>query len=112
MVDYNKTEKIALEVEEDAKKGFIQASENTYSVMNNSGWTRNEIVAIPVTETGSFIASDGTKLKAQKEDTVTYVEVKDVPAMGFETIHFEAEAAEKKQLCLQCLQIISKHHSM
>lgn len=96
VVDYNKTEKIALEVEEDAKKGFIQASENTYSVMNNSGWTRNEIVAIPVTETGSFIASDGTKLKAQKEDTVTYVEVKDVPAMGFETIHFEAEAAEKE----------------
>lgn len=50
----------------------------------------DEIAAIPVADAGTFTDADGRELESQREEGVTYVHVKDIPAMGYRTIFFHA----------------------
>ena len=54
----------------------------------------DEIAAVPETETGEFMDSDGNVLRTQREKDVTYVHVKIVPAMGYRTIRFCPDVEE------------------
>ncbi len=87
--DYAYIERIAREVEQEAYQRVLQEKKNTYTVINASGWTMDQIVAVPGSADGIYRDSKGTELISQRGRGVNYVEVKAVPAMGMKTIVFE-----------------------
>ena len=93
--DYEYIESVAQEVQKDALAHILEEKPDTYTVWNVSGWKRNEIVAVPNAKAGVYRDKDGNELSAQPAGTVTYVEVKDVPAMGAGTIFFEEKKTEE-----------------
>ena len=88
--DYAKVEEIGTDVIRDYLAESLHGGEDTWTVYNASGWTMDEIVAIPVADAGTFTDADGRELESQREEGVTYVHVKDIPAMGYRTIFFHA----------------------
>ncbi len=88
--DYKFIEKTARSVEQQACQNLFVQKENTYTVVNASGWNLNEIVTLQGEAEGIYRDADGNELVSQKGHGVTYVEVRDVPAMGTKTIVFEA----------------------
>ena len=86
--DYAKAEEIGTEVIRDYLDSELKKEPKTWTLYNASGWNMDEIAAVPETETGEFMDSDGNVLRTQREKDVTYVHVKDVPAMGYRTIRF------------------------
>ncbi len=87
--DYEYIEGIAREVERDAYKNILEQKENTYTVINTSGWDMDQTIEICKDVPGVFKDADGNELRSQKERGTTYVEVKNVPAMGMKVISFE-----------------------
>ena len=87
--DYAYIEDIAQRVERQAYEHVLEKEENTYTVWNASGWAMNQIVTVPNHRKGIYRDDQGRELVSQKGHGVTYVEVKDVPAMGTKTIVFE-----------------------
>lgn len=87
--DYAWIEKIAHGVEQDAYKEILENRENTYTVWNASGWRMNQVVSVAGNEDGIYRDDEGNELISQKGHGITYIEVKDVPAMGTKTIVFE-----------------------
>ncbi len=87
--DYAYIQEIAQKVERQAYEHVLEKEENTYTVWNASGWVMNQIVTVPNHRKGIYKDSQGKELVSQKGHRVTYVEVKDVPAMGTKTIVFE-----------------------
>ncbi len=88
--DYKYIEGIARGVEQQACQNLFVPEKNTFTVINASGWTKHEIVTVEGDAEGYFRDAEGNGLLSQKGHGVTYVEVKDVPAMGTKTIVFEA----------------------
>lgn len=84
-------------VQEDALSHIIEDKKDCYTVFNASGWKRSEIVTIPNERAGIYRDEQGNELDAQQAGTVTYVEVKDIPAMGTGTIIFEEKKAEETE---------------
>ncbi len=87
--DYTYIEGIAREVEREAYENVFEHEKDSYTVINASGWTMDQTVAVFEERCGIYRDQDGKELKSQKEQGVTYVEVKDVPAMGTKLITFE-----------------------
>lgn len=88
--DYEFIESVAREVEAEIMENTVQKQEHIYTVFNTSGWKRKEVVPIPNVKKGIYKDTEGNVLKTQKAETVTYVEVPDVPSMGMKKIIFEA----------------------
>lgn len=88
--DYAKIEEIGTDVIRDYLADSLHNGGNAWTVYNASGWDMDEIAAVPAVEAGEFTDGDGNVLEAQREEGVTYVHVKDVPAMGHRTIFFRA----------------------
>lgn len=88
--DYVYIENIAYEVEHESYKKILKNENNVYTVFNDSGWNRDEIIEIPGLESGIYKDEEGTVLKTQRAKNATYVEIKDVPQMGYKVITFEA----------------------
>ena len=88
--DYAKVEEIGTDVIRDYLAESLYGGADTWTVYNASGWTMDELAAIPVADAGTFTDGDGRVLEAQREEGVTYVHVKDIPAMGYRTIFFHA----------------------
>ena len=89
--DYEKVQKIALEVTKNFKDCVIKGKEDSYTVYNASGWDFEELVAVPCEENAVYTDAEGELLPSQKAEGVTYVQVK-VPAMGH--IVIQAQKAE------------------
>ncbi len=87
--DYAYIEGIAREVEQTACENILSSKENTFTVVNTSGWAMDQIVSVQGNADGVYRDTDGNELISQKGNGMTYVEVKDVPATGFKTIVFE-----------------------
>lgn len=87
--DYAYIEGIAREVEQEAYENIVSEKENTFTVLNASGWTLDQMVEVPCSGDGVYRDAQGKELASQKGKGVTYVEVKEVPAMGFGTIVFD-----------------------
>jgi len=92
--DYEWIESIARKVEQEAFRQILGPKECTYTVFNDSGWKMDQIVAVPEVADGRYRDGDGKELTAQKGQGVTYVEVRDVPAMGMKVISFENGAQD------------------
>lgn len=95
--DYIYIEEIARKVEQEAYENVLEQKENVYTVFNASGWTMDQTVSIPGNAHGIYQDADGRELVSQWGNGVTYVEVKDVPAMGTKTIVFKENQSEKGQ---------------
>lgn len=93
--DYQYIESIARSVEEECRRDLFETKENVYTVINASGWTMDQIVTVDNPKHGIYKDADGTILTSQTADGVTYVEVKDVPAMGTKTVIFEPKESEE-----------------
>lgn len=95
--DYEYIEGVAQGVCRGALADLLEEKPDSYTVFNASVWTRGEIVTVPNTRAGVYCDADGNELTAQQAGDVTYVEVKDVPAMGTAAIFFKEQAtAETK----------------
>lgn len=95
--DYEYIESIARDVEANAYANILSEKDGAYTVMNASGWTMSQTVTIPNAKSGIYKDENGNILASQREDKVTYVEVKDVPAMGTKTIVYEEIEPEKEE---------------
>lgn len=95
--DYEYIEGIARKVENEAIADITDQNLNHYTVFNASGWNRDEIVVIPEERTGIFRDVNGNELTAQQAGNVTYVAVKNVPAMGTEEVIFEEAKQEENE---------------
>ena len=89
--DYAKVEAIGTEVINDYFQDSLDEAKDVWTVYNDSGWNRDEIVAIPAAKAGKFVEGDGNVLETQCEKDVTYVQVKNVPAMGHRAVFFRGE---------------------
>lgn len=92
--DYERIQMIGMEVLEDFRKDSMENTEKAYTVYNASGWNMSENVAVPVRGQHSFTDEEGNPLVFQKQGEITYVQVKDVPAMGHKSI-FIKDGQEK-----------------
>ena len=92
--DYEYIEQTAREVERDFYDHVLAEKKDTYTVFNDSSWPMTEIVTVPERRDGIFKDDGGNVLKTQKSDRMTYVEVRDVPAMGYRTFRFEEGTAQ------------------
>ncbi|MGL4799333.1 MAG: alpha-mannosidase, partial [Cellulosilyticaceae bacterium] len=90
--EYAEAEYIAQEVEEKTLKALVDDEAHTYTIMNATNWDRSELVEIEETAEGRWLDEEGNVLQAVKEDK-WYVQVDQVPAMGWKTIFFEEEVA-------------------
>lgn len=86
--DYAKIESIADCVEREFETNVVEEKEDTYTVFNASGWSLDELAEIPETRKGTFTDETGRELSAQRGENVTYVQVKDLPSMGYRRIFF------------------------
>lgn len=94
--DYIKIEEIADKVINDYRDRELQRDGESFAVYNASGWNMDEIVTLPIAEEGWFSDAYGNMLKSQRAGGVTYVQVNQVPAMGYQTVCFHAgKAAEE-----------------
>lgn len=88
--DYEFIQSVAEEVKANAIGEMAEKQQDTYTVINASGWNRGEQIAVSETRDGIYRSADGQILTSQKAEGVTYVEVPMVPAMGTAEILFEA----------------------
>lgn len=86
--DYAKIESIADCVEREFETNVVEEKEDTYTVFYASGWSLDELAEIPETRKGTFTDETGRELSAQRGENVTYVQVKDLPSMGYRRIFF------------------------
>lgn len=87
--EYEEALSIAQKVEEDSLKTWVTNEENSYLIINNTNWMRDELVEIKKLQEGEWLDKEGRVLKSKKIGAVWCVQVKDVPAMGFTSIRFE-----------------------
>ncbi len=95
--DYEYIESVAQGVRKDALSCILTQEEDAYTVFNASGWRRSQVVAVPGGRTGVYLDGDGRELTAQRAGAVTYVEVKEVPAMGTAVLRFKEQSAEEPE---------------
>lgn len=87
--DYEYIERLGSEVEQDFYADRLREGQDVYTVLNTSGWARDEVVRLEEDRAGSFKDNMGRLLMSQREAGGTYVAVKCVPAMGTAEIRFE-----------------------
>ena len=90
--DYEYIEGIAREVENGAIADITEANNDHYTVFNASGWSRDEIIAVPEDRAGIYRDANGNELASQQAGDVTYVAVKNVPAMGTDCLLYTSRA--------------------
>lgn len=101
--NYKEAAAIADKVRNAALTSLLEEEENTYTVINNSGWLRKEAVWLRVSGQKIFKDAMGTKLSAQQAPDGYWVQTADVPPMGFAVITAEngsGDAPEEKLLSL------------
>ena len=84
--DYEEIERVAGEVQEDFCDAVIEKNDNVWTVFNDSTWERSALVCLPDTGAKEYRDGIGNVLRWQKENDGIYVEVRDVPGMGYETV--------------------------
>lgn len=94
--DYEAIAEIALKVEEDAFNMLLRREERAVTVINNSSWSRDEIIEVKEMP-GILTDAKGNSYPVQKDRDTLKVLVKDVPALGFKTLYWRAGTPSDKQ---------------
>ncbi len=97
--DYEAVRQIGEDVIADYREQALQNMEKAYTVYNASGWKADILAEIPETGAGSFTDGTGNVLLSQQEDERYFVQVPDVPPMGYRRVLFckRAEIAEENK---------------
>lgn len=85
---YPRIRSIAEEVEASFYRTAGRPDEMAYTVLNASNWQVSGTAAIPNDRLGHYTDDAGRALPSQRAEGMTYVSVKEVPAMGTALIHF------------------------
>lgn len=80
--DYEWIEAVAEEVEQDFFSEVKDDGQNIYTVFNSAGWSRDEVIALANQKKGIYKDAQGHVLATQRAGEVTYVQIKNIPAMG------------------------------
>ena len=86
--DYEVIRQIGEDVIADYRQQALEPVEDVYTVYNASGWRSDLLAEIPETELGIFTDGEGNVLISQREDGRYFVQVPEVPAMGYRRILF------------------------
>lgn len=86
--DYEVIRQIGEEVVADYREHAMEEQEDTYTVYNASGWNMDVLAEIPGNETGIYTDESGNVLLSQKAEGKHYVQVPEVPQMGYRRILF------------------------
>jgi alpha-mannosidase len=106
-LEYKEAERLGQDSWNVAAKTITQEDlDKSFTVFNSAPWKRTDVIEVPlkVSEQGVWKNANGEKLQAVKVGPIWLVEVKDVPAMGFSTIQFEAEASIQNTIANFALQ--------
>ena len=86
--DYEVICQIGEDVVADYREKALDGQEGSYTVYNASGWKLDTMAAVRGNGEGYYTDGDGTVLSSQQAGELHYVQVKDVPPMGYKTIRF------------------------
>ncbi len=86
--DYEVIRQIGEDVISAYKENALTDGEDSFTVYNASGWKLDTMAAIRGNDTGVYKDEAGNVLLSQQADGMHYVQVKDVPPMGYKTIWF------------------------
>lgn len=88
--DYEVIRTIGEEVVADYRQRALAEKKNSYVVYNDSGWKQDALAVIQRSgkETGVFTDEAGNSLLTQQAEDKYYVQVKELPSMGFKTVVF------------------------
>lgn len=87
--DYEVIRQIAEDVVAAYRERALEEQEGCFTIYNASGWKMDTMAAVRGSEPGVFRDEAGNELPAQQADGMHYVQVGDVPPMGYKTIFFE-----------------------
>ncbi|MEK8213891.1 alpha-mannosidase [Paenibacillus sp. FSL L8-0463] len=95
-VEYEEAWQIGSQIDTQARAAIAAGkTAGSFSVWNSSPWSITELVAIPASagmEQGYWLSDAGLCLNAQLDTGIWYIEVQDIPSLGYTTIHFHGEA--------------------
>lgn len=88
--DYEVIRTIGEEVVADYRQRALAEKKNSYVVYNDSGWKQDALAVIQRSgkEAGVFTDEAGNPLLTQQAEDKYYVQVKELPSMGFKTVLF------------------------
>lgn len=86
--DYEVIRQIGEDVVSSYTEKALTDRENTFTVYNASGWKMDMMAAVHENAAGTYTDEAGNQLLSQRAEGVYYVQVKDVPPMGYKTIMF------------------------
>src|SRR5699024_592480 len=93
--EYDEAEVIGNEVWNHAAETIVQKAndKSKWTVFNSAPWNRNDLVFIPGThsEAGVWVDKTGEHLNVQVTKDGSYVQVKELPAMGYTTIEYQTD---------------------
>lgn len=93
--DYEYIESVARKVEDGFYQNTMEKKADTFTVYNASGWNLDEVVAVENSRDGIYRDGRNQVLESQRAGDITYVAVKDVPAMGHMELTFEEAKREE-----------------
>lgn len=93
--DYEYIESVARRVEDGFYQNTMEKKADTFTVYNASGWNLDEVVAVENSRDGIYRDGRNQVLESQRAGDITYVAVKDVPAMGHMELTFEEAKREE-----------------
>lgn len=95
--DYEVIRQIGEDVIGDYREQALNQAEDAYTVYNASGWRSELLAEIPETEIGTFTDGEGNVLISQRGNGRYFVQVPEVPGMGYRKILFcRGEASEQE----------------
>ena len=88
--DYEVIRTIGEEVVADYRQRALAGQEGSYVVYNDSGWKQDALAVIQRSgkEAGAFTDEEGNPLLTQQVEDKYYVQVKEIPPMGYKTVLF------------------------
>ena len=92
-IEYAEAQSLAAKIRHKYLADILEASENTYTVINNAGFARGGLVLVPEERPGSFYDKNGSKIESQDTDGGKLVSISGISPMGFYELYFRKEEA-------------------
>ncbi|ASN04174.1 alpha-mannosidase [Virgibacillus necropolis] len=98
--EYEEAERLGENVWNQTSKLLLQVTkENVWTVFNSAPWKRNDLILISNSKhlgEGEWRSIEGNKLVAQKTEKGWYVQMENIPAMGYTKLEFHPESSRSE----------------
>src|SRR5699024_6295325 len=97
--EYEKAEKIGKSTWMDASNSIVtETSSQQWTVFNSAPWKRDDLLFIEMDhDNGYWMDCDGHNLQAQRTTNGWYVEVQDIPSMGYKKIEYYTNTKDNEE---------------